>query len=67
MSIESFADNFVPVISSDVVHDETYPFCFDPMCPCHEDKEAIAKVNKAVEGGLITPDEATELVSGKLL
>lgn len=67
MTIEPFADNFVPIISSDVVHDETYPFCWDKLCPCHEDNEAIAQVNHAVEDGLITPDEATDFVSGKLL
>ena len=65
MAIEPFADNFVPVISSDVVHDEMRPFCLDPLCPCHEDQEAINVVAKHVTDGLMTPSEATDFVGGR--
>ncbi len=68
MAIEPYADNFIPVIPSDVVHDEEHPFCaFDPTCDCHEDEEAIAEVYQAVQDGLITPEEATDFVLGRLL
>ena len=67
--MEPFADNFVPVVPTDyALHDDEHPFCFaDPTCSCHENDDAIAQVNQAVQDGLITPDEATDFVLGKLL
>lgn len=61
-------DNFIPVVSVDhALHDEKHPFCYDPVCPCHEDDELIEAVNQVVQDGLMTPDEATDYVLGKLL
>ncbi len=61
-------DNFsyiVPV-EGDPLHTEQSPFCFaDPACPCHEDKELVARVAGDVAGGLLTPEEATRLVKGE--
>lgn len=66
MDLESYGDNFIPVIPVDFVeHSATSPFCWDEKCPCHEDEEAIAEVNQAVQDGLITPTEATDFVKGK--
>lgn len=68
MFTEPYADNFIPVVPVDYVeHTEGKPFCLDPMCPCHEDEQTIAQVNQAVQDGLITTDEATDFVLGKLL
>lgn len=69
MAFEPYADNFIPVVpvDSELEHTDLYPFCPDATCDCHEDDEAIAAVNQAVEDGLITPDEATDFVLGKLL
>lgn len=61
-------DNFTYVVPVDYSeHTANSPFCFDSSCACHEDDEAIAAVNQAVQDGLITPEEATDLVLGKLL
>lgn len=61
-------DNFAYVIPVDYKeHTEGSPFCWDEACPCHEDEEQIAKVNEAVQNGLMTTEEATEFVRGKLL
>jgi hypothetical protein len=62
-------DNFAYVIPVDdePEHPPFYPFCFDSTCPCHEDDEAIAAVYQAVQGGLLTSEEATDFVLGKLL
>jgi len=38
-----------------------------PTCPCHEDPARIAAVAEAVARGELTPDEATNLVSGKMV
>jgi hypothetical protein len=68
MAIGLYADNFIPVVPADYSeHSEENPFCHDISCACHEDDEAIAAVNQAVEDGLMTPDEATDFVLGKLL
>jgi hypothetical protein len=34
-------------------------------CPCHEDEELIAEVAELVEDGTLSPDDATDIVSGK--
>jgi len=68
--MQGFADNFIPVIpiEHDPLHNDEHPFCFaDPSCSCHEDDEAIALVNQAVQDGIMTPEEATDFVLGKLL
>jgi hypothetical protein len=62
-------DNFAYVIpmEDELEHTPLQPFCFDGTCPCHEDDEAIAAVYHAVQNGLITPEEATDFVLGRLL
>jgi len=61
-------DNFAYVIPVDhVEHTDDNPFCWDVACDCHEDDLAIAAVYQAVQDGLMTPDEATDFVLGKLL
>lgn len=65
--MEHFADNFIPVISSDVLHSPVHPFCSDEKCDCHEDETLIAEVAAFVQDGLITPDEATDFVNGKTI
>ena len=49
----------------EIVHTNDTPFCGDPDCPCHEDREAINAVNEAIEAGILTDEEATRLVAGK--
>jgi len=65
----SVPDNFAYVIPVDdeLEHKPLQPFCYDATCPCHEDEEAIAAVYQAVQDGLITPEEATDFVLGRLL
>ncbi len=63
-------DNFAYVIpiEDEIIHTPNRPFCFlDPICPCHEDRELISKVEQQVAEGLLTPSEATLTVSGKIL
>ena len=62
-------DNFLYVIPTEdeLEHTSLYPFCWDATCDCHEDDEAITAIYKAVQDGLITPDEATDFVLGRLL
>jgi len=39
----------------------------DPTCPCHEDQLLISSVLHFVDDGLLTHNEATSFVAGKLL
>ncbi len=60
----------VPVVlmEDDPIHTNTHPFCrMGPHCPCHEDSVLIPEVARFVEDGLLTLDEATSFVTGKLL
>ena len=55
-------------MEGDLIHTDEHPFCsINSTCPCHEDPERIAAVAEAVARGELTPDEATNLVSGKLV
>ena len=63
--MEHFADNFIPVIDSDVLHSPEQPFCYDNTCGCHEDEMLIAEVAVFVQDGLMAPEEATDFVNGK--
>jgi hypothetical protein len=46
---------------------DAYPFCSNPDCLCHEEPSRIAKVAAEVVDGLLTPEEATRFVSGKMV
>jgi hypothetical protein len=64
--VQPVPDNFAYVIPVDEVeHTPESPFCYDPTCDCHEDQDAIGLVAQHVQGGLLTPDEATDFVAGK--
>lgn len=61
-------DPIVIPMEDALIHTEEHPFCFlDPTCGCHEDPLLIAEVAQDVIDGLLTPQEATDLVSGKLI
>jgi hypothetical protein len=49
------------------LHTVLTPFCSDPTCPCHESPALLEMVAEAVQGGLLTPAEATAFVAGKTL
>ena len=48
-----------------IIHTIDHPFCIDPACSCHEQKEEVERVNAWVQQGLLTPDEATNYISGR--
>jgi hypothetical protein len=57
----------VPFVWGDREHSETRPFCDDLSCPCHEDRDAIEKVNEQVQEGLLSKEDADRLYRGKLI
>ena len=57
---------YVIPVEDELEHTDCYPFCPDQTCYCHEDDEAIAAVYQAVQDGLITAEEATDFVLGRL-
>ena len=60
-------DNFAYIVLVEsTYHTEENPFCFaDEHCPCHEDQEAIQRVQQWVQEGLMTPEEATNFIRGR--
>ena len=50
-----------------LVHTDDSPFCSDETCPCHESPELLAILAQQVEGGLLTPEEATNIATGKTI
>ena len=60
-----FDQPIVIPMEDDLVHTDHDPFCSDPTCLCHEDPDLLADVAEQVEGGLLTPDEATRFVQGR--
>ncbi len=66
--LQGLVDNSVPVIPVDYKeHTEAKPFCWNSGCSCHKDQDAISQVNQYVQDGLLTPEEATYLVNGKMV
>ena len=48
-------------------HTADHPFCPDWSCTCHEeDQESTARVNHWVQEGLMTPQEATAYILGRI-
>lgn len=47
------------------MHTVDHPFCYDPLCFCHSNQEAIQAVLQWVEQGLLTEFEATEYLAGR--
>ncbi|HEY4387508.1 MAG TPA: hypothetical protein VGN34_23885 [Ktedonobacteraceae bacterium] len=39
-------------------------FCYDPTCPCHEDKGLIGELNEHVQNGEASPDDADRIYHG---
>jgi hypothetical protein len=54
-------------VEDELLHTREHPFCSDPTCTCKEDSELLSDVARAVEQGLLTPDEATRVVMGQTL
>ncbi len=64
--MQHYGDNFIPVVPSDTpVHTAENPFCGDTTCPCYEDPDNIEALNQAIQEGVITPEEATDIIKGR--
>ena len=51
-----------------ILHTLEHPFCaIDPTCPCTEDQEALATLGQQVQDGLLTPEEATNIATGRTI
>lgn len=53
----------LPVIMEDpIIHSEHYPFCTDPLCPCHQDIELFqGHIETPRRAGLLTAFEAIRI------
>jgi hypothetical protein len=50
---------------ADLIHTPEHPFCGDPTCGCADDPVLIGELAERVASGELTPDQATDIVSGK--
>lgn len=65
MNQTPYSDNFISVIPTDsIIHTTQHPFCTDPTCPCHENMEAVNQVNEWHQDGVISTNDANEIVQG---
>ncbi len=61
-----YGDNFVLVVPDEhPLHTPEQPFCGDPTCLCYEDQQNISELTQAIKDGLITSDDATQIIKGK--
>ena len=45
-----------------IIHTQEHPFCPDPLCPCHDDREAVRRaIIEPLDAGLITWDEGSRI------
>ena len=64
--MQHYGDNFVPVVpTTQSLHTEEHPFCWDETCPCHDDSDAIAGIANAINDGIITSDDAQRIIKGE--
>lgn len=63
----SASNIFVIPCEDDLIHTRDHPFCDREGCPCHEDRDLINILNDQVEQGLLTPQEATLITSGRAI
>jgi len=56
-----------PARSDPTVHTINHPFCYDPKCICHANREALQAVRQWVSDGLMTAAEASDYISGRTL
>jgi hypothetical protein len=64
--MQHFGDNFIPVLAhTQLLHTQENPFCGDPTCPCYEDEQNNELLAQAIKDGLITLDDATQIMKGK--
>ena len=49
------------------VHTPDHPFCYDPKCTCHANREALQAVRQWVSDGPMTAAEASDYISGRML
>ena len=45
----------------------SYYFCNDGTCPCHDDPDLIADVNADYQAGLLSDEDATNITQGRTL
>jgi hypothetical protein len=58
----------VPTIPTDYnLHNADTPFCYDPTCPDKEDPDLIGQVNQGYQDGLITAEDATNIINGRIV
>jgi hypothetical protein len=63
-----YGDNFLPVVPDvQLLHTKEHPFCGDPTCICYEDPENREQLAQAITDGLLTADDATQIIRGKTL
>ena len=47
------------------VHTINHPFCYDPACSCHSNREARERVQQWIHDGLMTEFEASDYLAGR--
>ena len=63
-----FGDNFILVVPEEhLLHTPEHPFCGDPTCLCAENTDALTELDQAIKDGLLTPDEATAFIQGRMV
>ena len=64
-TLPAFKGYDIGVWEGDVLHAKGKMFCYNPKCSCHENQLFIKCVARYVREGLLTLQEATNLVAGK--
>lgn len=64
--MQHYGDNFVVIVPDEhPLHTLEHSLCGDPTCICYENPENIADLAQAIKDGLITLDDATQIMRGK--
>jgi hypothetical protein len=48
----------------EIIHTEGHPFCSDPTCSCREDVDNLSLLVNLIKMGLLTTEEASQVMQG---
>jgi len=65
-TMHHYGDNFVLVVPEEhPLHTPEHPLCGDPTCICYENPENIADLVLSITDGLLSVNDATQIIRGK--
>lgn len=57
----------IPEETGYLLHTKETPFCYDSVCPCHDDLDNINQLVEWYEDGLASADDCNNIYDGRTI